>query len=251
MRSTSAAFGMWAAEALAAHATEEPAEDTELSVVVADPPRSGRRARPFHILYRGTLQVIRSHDLDEVARSLIGELARMTLSERDDHVYIEGGLLWRGDAVALIPGTSITYVHTIGQRVNRAGYQLGDQTWIAVNPETGRVVVPQGLVGVDEAAFSGLAELSPPARPDRRRLRGSLAPPVVCAMSWEQGVSELSPAGGVHRLATHTMNLPRMQQRGLDGLARLVRDARCFAVGTGGAQDVLDGFGVALTCGTN
>jgi hypothetical protein len=246
IRSTSHAFGEWAARTLATYRISEQADNEQYSVLVADPPEEGKPQRRYHILYRGTLIVVKSFCLEEVARALIGELAKTTFMARDDLIYLEGGLLWRGDTVAIIPGSSISYVHTIGRRVNRSRFQLGDQAWLAVDPETGRVVAPY-LLDVDESAYAQLDAIAPPAPPDRRVLVPPLAPSVVCVMNWDEGVREISPAAGVHRLATHVLNMPMMQQRGLDGLARLVRDARCYAIGTGGAADILGRFGEAMT----
>lgn len=246
IRSTSRQFGEWAARTLAAHRTESEAGNNQFSVVVAEPSAGANRSRQYHILYRGTLVVIRSMCLEEVARALIGEIARTTFTDRNDLIYLEGGLLWRGDAAAIIPGTSISYVHTIGRHVNRARLQLGDQAWLAIDPETGRLVLPE-LLGVDDGAYVELDAVSPPAPADRRVLVPPLAPSVVCVMTWDEGVTQISSAAGVHRLAAHVLNLPMMQQRALDGLARLARDARCYAIGTGGAGEVLGRFGEAIT----
>jgi hypothetical protein len=245
IRSTSPAFGEWAAQTLAGYRTKTQAEDEEFSVVVADPPVDGKRSRQYHILYRGTLAVIKSLCLEEVARALIGEIARTTFTKRDDVIYMEGGLLWRGDAAAIIPGTSISYIHTMGRRVNRARFRLGDQAWLAIDPETGRIVLPH-LLDVEEDAYAALDAIAPAAPPDRRVLVPPVAPSVVCVMTWDEGVIPISSAAGVHRLATHVFNMPMMQQRGLDGLARLVRDARCYAIGTGAAEDVLARFAEAI-----
>jgi hypothetical protein len=246
IRTTSHAFGEWAARALVAYRTAEQADNNQFSVIVADPPEDGKRSRQYHILYRGTLVVIKSFCLEEIARALIGEIAKTTFMTRDDLIYMEGGLLWRGDAVAIIPGSSISYVHTIGRSVNRAGVQLGDHAWLAIDPETGRVVLPD-LLDVDESAYAELDAVAAPAPADRRVLVPPVAPSVLCVMHWDPGVQQISSAAGVHRLALHVLNMPMMQQRALDGLARLVRDARCYAIEVGGAADILGRFGEAMT----
>lgn len=248
VRSTSAAVGAWLEEALGAYLTDEEADGNMFSVVVAE--SSANRpgpAKQYHILYRHTLAVIRSFDLKEIGRSLLGEVAKLRFSERDDLLFAEAGLLWKGDDLALIPGTAPLFVHTVGRRLERAGYRLGDQAWVAIDPETGLITPPDGLIpGIE--LLDGLASIAPAAEEagDRRILQSAVAPQVVCSMSWDRGVVGTSRAVGAHRLATHVMNFPPLGQRALDGLAHLVRNASCYAVGTRSAKEVLDGFGAAL-----
>ncbi|HXY72880.1 MAG TPA: hypothetical protein VEM41_10070 [Actinomycetota bacterium] len=246
VRSTSAAFGAWAKEALRDYWVPDPPLDFDFSVVVGEAPDGAKRSRQYHILYRSTLTVIRSFDLEEIGRALVGEVARLRFYERDDAVYAEAGLLWKGDAVALIPGTSSLYVASVGRSLHRAGYELSDQSWVVIEP-SGRILPPGPHLGIDQQVLEELRGLEPVGgKSDRRRLEAPTRPDVVCSIGWDSGLAEVSHAVAVHRLATHVMNLPQLQQRGLDALAKLVVPARCFEVGANGAQETLDGFGAAL-----
>ena len=114
-----------------------------LSLLVAGD-ENGQVGKRFHVLYEESRALVRTHDLRLVGEMLLAQFDHVQASERTDKIYIDGGLVRLGDVVGLVPPILPPYLGTLGHRVvERAGLELPVSGFVAVDPESGRVVSPR------------------------------------------------------------------------------------------------------------
>jgi len=95
------------------------------------------RVRRFHILYRGSAQLSRTHDLDSVFEALENDL-KMHVAEASSRVFVHAGVVgWRGEAIVL-PGRSYAGKSTLVAALVGAGATYYSDEF-AVLDERGRV----------------------------------------------------------------------------------------------------------------
>ena len=112
-----------------------PVVDCMYSIVVGG--RSGK-VRKFHLLYRGTERLARSHDLDEVFAALQEDLKLHVATAGRSRVFVHAGAVgWRGQAIVL-PGRSYAGKTTLVAALVRAGATYYSDEF-AVLDERGRV----------------------------------------------------------------------------------------------------------------
>ncbi len=243
IRTTSEAFAAWLDETLAEYRSETEAP-THYSIVVEDPAIERTGEKRFHILYRGTITIARTLDLATVGRMLLSELELSMLDDRNDLIFVEATPVAANGVSVLVPAILVSYVASLGRRVERAGMSLPAHAYVAVDPARGEVVPPPSVLVDVEASVARLREqLVPKASPaDRLVIDRPWPIDVVCSIG--QGdpgtVEPVSRATALHRLANYVVNLKTLQGAALRGLERLVSDAACRQVSTAGARDIVD-----------
>jgi len=248
IRTTSPAFASWLEETLADYRVDTEAP-LHYSVVVEEGAPERRGERRLHILYRGTIALARTLDLSMLGRMLLSELELSMLDDRDDFIFVEAVPVQANGVNVLVPAILISYLASLGRRVQRSGLTLPAHAFVAVDPKQGAVVpAPQVLVDVDHA-LRRLAEIAslniaPLNRERDARLVVDRPWPIHVVCSIGQGdpgtVESVSRATAMHRLTNKVVNLKKLQGVALHGLERLVRGAECRQVSTAGAKDIVD-----------
>jgi hypothetical protein len=248
VRSTSKAFNAWIGQVLKPYKVRKPSAPTWYSVVIAggDPDEDAKSKKRFHILYRGSSQVVRTLDLPTLAQALFAELESTMFDERDDAVYIEVAALAKDGRVALIPGTFLPTLWKLSRRLHQAGVQLPLSRTVAVDRKTGQIIptTPKlklpgdalesltKLVGSEAGAILGIAGKRPADNGHLERwvLDAPTSPVAVLTTgASEQGPREPQSRGqAVYRLVGMTMNLPAVGASGLESLSLLAEKAQCY-----------------------
>src|SRR3990170_3464562 len=111
VRTTSDAFGEWVRYGLGEYRVEGPEDEDQepfWSVVVEDGSRGeGRLGKRFHIVYRGSWDVVRTLEVAAAARALLVEVEAIRFPLRDDAIFLEAGLVRSGDLSVLVPHTMV------------------------------------------------------------------------------------------------------------------------------------------------
>src|SRR5438093_10103304 len=142
IRSTSKAFNTWLGNVLKAYKVRKPSATNWYSVVIAggDPDEETTSKRRFHILYRGSSQIVRTLDLPTLGQALFAELESMMFEDRDDAVFVEAAALAKNGRIALVPGSYLPTLWKLSRRLHQAGVRLPLARTVAVHRETGQVI---------------------------------------------------------------------------------------------------------------
>ena len=242
IRTTSEAFGAWLAETLGKYRVKDEAPVHYSVVVEEGQARKGERR--FHILYGGTVTLVRTRDVSMLGRRLLSELELSLLDGRDDLIFVEAAPVTANGVTVLVPVILVSYVTSLGRLLERVGLSLPAHAFVAIDPERGTIVpTPPVLVNVEEAV-RGLATLFPPDDASDSRLVIDRPWPidVVCSIGQgEPGIVEpVSRATALHRLTKYVVNLKELQGTALHGLERLVSSAQCRQVSTAGPRNVVE-----------
>jgi hypothetical protein len=217
---------------------------THYSIVVEEEAPERKGEKPFHILYRGTITLVRTLDLTMLGRMLLSELELSMLDDRDDLIFVEAAPVAANGVNVLVPAILVSYVASLGRRVQRAGLSLPAHAYVAVDPVRGEVVPPPRVLVDVEAALGRLAAIAPAGQVRDARLVIDRPWPIEVVCSIGQGdpgtVEPVSRATALHRLANHVVNLKKLQGAALRGLVRLIDEAECRQVSTAGARDIVD-----------
>jgi len=239
-RSTSNPFADWLDHVLRKHRVRE--ETAPLfSVVVGGGKEGGQlQGKGFHILYRRTLQVIRTLDLPAVARLLFDEINSLEFEERDDAVYLEAMLLSADGVTALIPSMYLPALGRLGRKLNRAGLRLAPTRKVAVDPRSGRLVQPATVVEIPDDAMHKLEEtFGLSGNGDRTSSDVPSQVDLVYAPGDpEKGGEPISRARALYNLGAFTINLPKVGSAGLEGLNLLLEGTPRYGL-TGGDRELL------------
>jgi hypothetical protein len=247
IRSTSKAFNTWLGTVLKPYKVRKPSAQTWYSVLIAggDPDEEKKSKRRFHILYRGSTQVIRTLDLDTLGRALFADLEATMFEDRDDAVYLEMAALSKGDRVALLPGRLLPSMWKLSRRLHQVGIQLPLARTVAVEKGTGKIVptkprleVPDDAlaqltdaVGSEAAAILGVAGKGAAGNGYLERWAVE-APTQAVAILTSGGDDEprqpQSRGETVYRMAGMTMNIPSVGVTALESLSLLAEPAECF-----------------------
>jgi hypothetical protein len=246
IRSTSKAFNKWLGTTLS-HYKVRKSGRVWYSIVVAggDPDEDPNSRKRFHILYRGSSQVVRTLDLATLGRALFAELESVQFPDRDDAIYVDAAALATDGRIALIPGNYLPTMWKLSRRLHQAGVLLPLARTIAVDRETGQVIpttpkleVPDDAietltetVGAEASAVLGVAgaRREGNAHLERWVLRDPTAPVAVLTTGAEEGPRQPQSTGqAVYRLAGMTMNLPKIGPSALEGLSLLAQQAQCY-----------------------
>jgi hypothetical protein len=250
IRSTSKAFNTWVGNILKPYKVRKPSAPIWYSVVIAggDPDEDAKSKKRFHILYRGSSQVVRTLDLPTLGQALFAELEATMFEDRDDAVYVEAAALAMNGRVALIPGSFLPTLWKLSRRLHQAGIGLPLSRTVAVDRETGQVIpttpkleIPDDAldrltetVGSEAGAILGVAGKR--ASGNRHLERWALQSPSKAVAVLTTGATDEGPrqpqtrGQTVYRLAGMTMNLPKVGVAGLEGLSLLSEQAECYMV---------------------
>jgi hypothetical protein len=249
IRSTSKAFNAWVGDVLKPYKVRKPSAQTWYSVVIAggDPDEDGKSKRRFHILYRGSSQVVRTMDLPTLGNALFAELESTMYEDRDDAVYLDAAALSMDGKIALIPGNYLPTLWKLSRRLYQAGIRLPLARTIAVDRETGQVIPTQrelklpgdaidsltGAVGAEAAAILGVAgsRSGNSDHMDRWVLESpTQATAVLTTGAAEEGPRQPQTRGQtVYRLAGMMMNMPKVGASALESLSLLAEKAQCYS----------------------
>lgn len=240
VRTTSETFGEWFVRALSAYEVDGECEG-EYSIVTADREPDSRR-RGFHILYKGTLPLVRSLDMADLAQGLLADIETLLFPERDDALYLGVVPVRVGDSRVLLPGSTIPYLAALGGHTRRAGVALPWRMTTAIDLGTGEVLPLRGLLQIpDEArsfsSGSGSSNGRSVAEPGEE---GAVDVVLPWGLRGEGMLEPLSKATALYYLATQAINLEKVKGRGVTALGPMVDGARCFALGRGYARDILE-----------
>jgi hypothetical protein len=247
IRTTSKSFNAWLGTVLKPYKVRKPSAQTWYSVLIAggDPDEEKKSKRRFHILYRGSTQVIRTLDLETLGRALFSDLEAVMFEEREDAVYLEMAALSRGDKVALIPGRFLPNLWKLSRRLHQADVKLPLARTVALEKGTGQIVpttphleVPNNAmdqltdaVGAEAAAALGVARTGTAGNGhlDRWAVEAPTRPVAILTSGGDNGPREPQSRGEtVYRMAGMTMNIPKVGVEGLETLSLLAENAECY-----------------------
>lgn len=241
VRTTAESFGGWLDRNLEAYRDDSVHVEPQYGVVVAEDGRGsppGRRG--VHLLYRGTIALVRSLDLTTVARTFLGEMEAIRFEDREDGVYLDAVPIEGNGAVALVPSSLPPYLATLGRAPERKGLRLPGHLSSALDAE-GRLVPFRPILDVPADALQTLPGAAAPAgSPDRLFVDAPVEPRIVFTVTYEE--EPLAPASRgltLYRLATHCANLRRVASTALEALKALVDRAACYQIASAGPRDML------------
>jgi hypothetical protein len=246
VRTNSEAFGRWLDDTIGAYRTAVET-DPYYSVLVAEED-DGRPGKSFHILYRETTALIKSFDLRAVVQMLLAELDSLLAHDREDAIYADAALVASNGVTGLVlPSLTAPYLTALGRHVEKE-IALPLRLQVAIDPDTGLAVPIEPKLAVDERALDALgAIVQLNGRHERLVVERPAEVDVVCAVGLaEEALTPLSEAQTVFRLAQQAVNLGKLGERGLVGLARLAERARCYEVRTANVRDTLASLLLAL-----
>jgi hypothetical protein len=244
VRTTSAAFGDWLAEAVAPHVVEPPEHDrAAYSIVVGE---RGAVGRPVHALYRGATEILRTTDLTRIAASLLGELDTYSLADRDDAVYVAASLVSVDGRAVLCPGFLHPIFGRMGRRAIRAGVVPGPAAAVSIDLATGVASEPASAFEPAPRAYEELKRLVPDGGDGPGPSAGPS--PVAAVVLFGSGPGEPTPptrAETLRELAERSLNLAAVGGPGLIALSRLVGGAVCLRSAWVGGDGWLEVLGEA------
>jgi hypothetical protein len=250
VRTTSERVGWWLDEVLAEHRMTRWKEPF-YSLVVAEDDRPGRRN--LHVLYKGTVPLVRTADLGTLARAFLEEIESHAFHGRRDAVYLDASLLSGPGGTALIPSSFTPALGAQSRRAERLGLLLPGTTWVAIDPDTADAVpvTPRLRIPPD-----GLERLAGPdgSAPDRFFVDRPTRADTICLVS-DHPAAPLQPASRasvLYRFAAMSVNLPRVGgRRTLEALGRLVARAGCYGVAPMGTTQVMQAMAELTGAGTS
>jgi hypothetical protein len=241
VRTTSRAVGRWLDEILAAHRMTRWV-DSYYSLVVAEEDRDRPGRRNLHVLYKGTVPLIRTPDLRTLARAFLEEIESHTFRGRRDAVYLEASLIAGPGGVAMIPSSFTPALGAQTRPAERLGLRLPGTTSVAIDLDRAEAVpIRSGLAIPEDAVERLVGSAGVPF--DRFFLDRPVHVDAICLVN-DRPVEPLEPvsrASVLHRFAAVSQNLPRIGGRQtLDALGRVVAAAGCYGVAPMSTSQVLE-----------
>ncbi len=243
VRSTSREFGQWVDGALRKHRSQEKHQPA-YSIVIAEVSGQGGLAKErYHILYKGTIAIIKTPDILTLVRTFLSDLEMFFFQDRSDAIFADMNVVSLNGVNALVPSTVIPYIGTLGRRrLGRTGLTLPAETAVAMAPGTGRVVPIEPMVELPGGALDLLTEVVPgDGRDPRMVVEGPTAIDVVLSVAW--GPELLAPVSkgiGLYRLGSHVVNLELLGGEAVQGVRSIVEKARCYEMAAATPAEMLD-----------
>jgi hypothetical protein len=213
---------------------------------------SGRpKPRKLHILYRGTAAIVRTTDLQTLARALFGELGSAGLSERDDAIYLAAGALVGRSSAAVVPGYFVARLARLRRRAEISGLLLPGTTSVALDLGSGRLL-PLPELDVTPDALSQLTNAHASHQPDRRAFIDhpvELGAILSLGPSAAPGLQPMPRALALYRWSSKVLNLATLEGRAVEGLGRFIEDLPCLQVGWQDPANWLGPLGDELASG--
>jgi hypothetical protein len=240
IRSTSKEFGLWLDEALGTYRSDEIGA-VRYSIVIAGEP-DGTTKELFHVVYRGTVAMVKATNLEELTRMLLLDLETYLYSDRDDALYADMALVSMDGMTALVPEVLVPFIGTLGhRRVARAGIRLPLETAVAIDP-AGREIRPiHPILDADMGSLASLGGIpSTDGTASRARLDGPTHVDVLISIGQDDvPIKPVSKGLALYRLSSHVENLPMFEDGALWDLKRMVDEARCYELGAGKPAEML------------
>jgi hypothetical protein len=250
VRSNSARAGRWLDECLDGYRISEQAEPY-YSILLAEGASPGPVKR-FHVLYRESTALTNTLDLSALANTFLLDLEFFLFPEREDALFVEAAFLSVGGRLVLMPSVIPSYLATLGRGLlKRARVLLPMATRVAIDPSSGKLVPIRPRLDIPDGAAERFAVPSPASGRDDRILvqAPSHVELVVRLGTADEELTPISRANTAQWLASHTINLPAVGGRALEGIGRLVESARCYELRSGGPRDILDSLSAVLADG--
>jgi hypothetical protein len=242
IRSTSEPFGAWLDSALAQYQSSKLTRPVYSIVIADDSDGKGMAKEQYHILYRSTIAIAKTTDIRSLVRTFRADLEQYLFPDRVDAIFADMNLVSHGGVNALLPSVLIPFIATLGhRRLARAGLFLPAETYVAIEPGTGKVVPIPPRIELAEGSIESLGEV---VAMDGEEGRPVVDRPtridVVASIGWgDDPVIPVSRGIALHRLAHHVVNLEALGAPGVEGLVPLVEGARCYEVASLKAPEML------------
>ena len=229
IRSTSRSFGEWIDGALADYRVPETPRPF-YSVLVRSEEES-QRGR-YHILYRGSVPVVRTLSQTVLARTLLDDLEALLYWEREDAVYLDATVLSLGGLTWLIPTSMSVYLSRLGRRLARNGGSITVSKGMAVSLVDGRALPIEPRINAREVPLPWSGETDEKRGGSPLRLQTPVSIDAVCAQSVDDGgLRPMSRGETLYQLFPAVMNADEVGSEGLRGLGRLIERASCYRWG--------------------
>jgi hypothetical protein len=242
IRTTSEPFWGWLESALAEHRSAETSIPV-YSIVTGDGPAKGAMAKErYHILYKGTIAIARTRDIETLAQTFRSDLESYLFEDREDAIFADMNVVSRGGINALVPASIVPFFGTLGhRRLDRAGLTLPAETSVALEPGTGRVIPIPRKVHLAEGWRELLAETFPPnGRDPRVVVEEPTRVDIVVSVGWgDEPLAPVSKGIGLYRLATHVVNLELLGGEAVGNLVPVIEGARCFEMASAKPAEML------------
>lgn len=243
VRSTSQQFGEWLERALGSYRSQEK-HHPYYSIVIADaPPKGGLARERYHVLYKGTIAIIKTPDVRTLVRTLLSELETFLFPDRNDAIYADMNVVALGGVNALVPDSLVPYIGTLGRRrLGRAGLTLPAETAAAIEPGKGRVVPIRSMIELTPGALDLLEEVAPGGGGDLRMVveQPTTIDVVISIGQGRDPLARVSKGLGLYRLGSHLMNLELLGGDAVQGVRPIVEGARCYEIAASGPAEMLE-----------
>jgi hypothetical protein len=231
IRTTSERFWGWLESALAEHRTARTSIPVYSIVTGEGPGKGGVAKERYHILYKGTIAIARTRDMQTLVETFRSDLESYLFEDRDDAIFADMNVVSRGGLNALVPASIVPFIGTLGhRRLDRSGLTLPAETAVALEPGTGQVMPIPRRIQLADGWRERLAEAFPPNGGDGRVIvEQSTRVDVVVSIGWgEEPLVPVSRGLGLYRLASHVPNLELLGGQTVADLVPVVEGARCF-----------------------
>lgn len=246
IRTNSEAFADWLDYALSDYRMKRWVPP-QFSAWIGDCPPGKRGVKEFHVLHRGITTLAKTLHLPSMVRTLLTEIESIQFPRRADAIFAGAAVVGLKGARALVPTELAHFVGNLGGKVKRTAVKLPKDMFVAVEPSSGKVVPIPRMLRLPDDAFARLEEVAPAGKEDARI--GVETPTRVDAVLMFGATTVIEPLSrGVtlQRLAGRVMNLPHVGRNAIEGLGSLVEGARCYGVGGGGPEGMLQALTIAL-----
>ena len=248
VRSTSAAFGAWLSDALAAFEVDD-VEDYLYSVVVPEPPVDGTVAKEFCVLYKGSSAIVRTLDPITLGRSMLAEIEALRFHEREDAVYVSASVMDVLGTITLVPASVVPTLVRLGKRATKLGIGIPGELTVAIDVTTASIVPARPSLDVPGDALERLAEACPwEGRDGLRFVREpeSVRAFLVPARGGDVAIGPARKGYALANLAGLTLNLREAGGRGLETLGRFIEGTACYEMAWTDTGQVLTRFAEAV-----
>jgi hypothetical protein len=255
VRTNSKRLGNWLNKNLADYVSTKNV-DPMYSLVVGKHKKGG--AKEFNILYRDTLVLSRTLDLEDAVRTLLSEFESLAFAEWDEGIYVEAALASSNGATALIPNLAAIRLSDVAREARRAGLSVPPTGRVAIEPDSGQLIpIPPLFSAVPAERFEALASIGPQNGKPRRPMKAAADVSTVDTIllpapaPWDQDtpdpVRPLSRAVALQKFAEEqVVNLGVTRGRALEGLARMVERAQCYEILHHDGKTLLNGVLAAM-----
>jgi len=203
---------------------------------------SGRNIRGYNLLYRNTVRLVRTLDLEQLFDAFESDLHLNVAESAKQRIFVHAGVVgWRGRAI-LIPGRSLSGKTTLVAELLRAGAVFYSDEY-AVLDSRGRVHPYPRSLAIRESGSVKQTRRTPEAL---GAVVGAQPLPVglVVVSKYKNGARWrpriLSPGLGALALLDNTVSIRRTPDKALPALTRAVSRAPILTGVRGEAKETVD-----------